>query len=192
MVICLLLALASVPQFAAEEALAGYAPPECLCAVAFERDARGPRTILCTTASLESGAWAARLPAEAGTAIGLSSAPQWRVRFLPSEAGTHRILLRVRDRSGSTAEAGPFQFEVRSASQARGPVRRLPADPLILGFANGARALPAALALHDRTLERLSEPALLGALERGPVCRLLGAQFSDRCHNARSHRGMAP
>ena len=319
MVICLLMALASVPRFGAEETLAGYAPADSSWVVAFERDARGPRNGLRTTVSFESGAWVARLSSEVGTAVGLSSAPlpsqdlsafeeihlwirsdnsltlqpytqssgwifrdggypdlevrggevvmlrirgdsmadrtmvqsvgiqvrprtspypsrlelldvtairrqvpeasvdliitpveipaagfqyriystsfqlsrtydnpydpaeidaqaefelpsglrmampafwfqdysvapgtanyeqylpvglpHWKVRFLPFEVGEHRVLLRVRDASGSTAEAGPYQFEVRSAPQSRGPVRRHPADPLILGFANGA------------------------------------------------------
>jgi hypothetical protein len=67
-----------------------------------------------------------------------AGSPCWRVRFLPSETGTHRMILRARDRGGSVAQAGPVAFEVRSAPLARGPVRRHAVNPLALAFVNGA------------------------------------------------------
>jgi Domain of unknown function (DUF5060) len=97
--------------------------------------------------------------------------PQWRVRFLPSETDVHRVSLRVRDRSGSTAEAGPFQFQVRSAPQFRGPVRRHPADPLVLVFANGAPYNPRG---HNAAFEE-GNPDLNGTSYYDPILSSLAS-----------------
>ncbi|HEY3128556.1 MAG TPA: DUF5060 domain-containing protein [Acidobacteriota bacterium] len=69
-----------------------------------------------------------------------AGAPHWRVRFLPSEEGTHSFRLIARDKNG-TEEAGPFSFVV-APGQAPGPVRRHTANPLHLQFASGGLYLP--------------------------------------------------
>jgi hypothetical protein len=61
--------------------------------------------------------------------------PEWRVRYLPVQAGRHRIRVLARDRSG-TAESGWVPFEVRPAP-GRGYVRVSQRDPHYFEFNDG-------------------------------------------------------
>ncbi len=70
----------------------------------------------------------------------LTGYERWRIRYLPLEEGQHTLRVTARDQDGST-EAGPYSFNV-TAGAAPGPVRRHPANPLFLQYANGAPYIP--------------------------------------------------
>ncbi len=64
-------------------------------------------------------------------------AGHWRVRFLPSERGLHSVRLSARDRDGNSDESAAYSLSI-SPGTAPGPVRRHPANPLLLEYENGA------------------------------------------------------
>ncbi len=61
--------------------------------------------------------------------------PEWRVRFMPTEPGAHRVVVRARDRSGSV-ESSPAVFTARAASSP-GYIRVSTKDPHYFEFDDG-------------------------------------------------------
>jgi hypothetical protein len=75
-----------------------------------------------------SGRYSEEAMAEAGK-------PEWRVRFMPTEAGEYRFVVRARDRSGAT-ELKPASFSVQAAP-GTGFIRVSAKDPHYFEFDNG-------------------------------------------------------
>jgi hypothetical protein len=61
--------------------------------------------------------------------------PEWRVRFLPTEAGSHWVRVLARDRNGSVGSP-PVNFSVRAAA-GRGYIRVSKKDPHYFEFDDG-------------------------------------------------------
>ncbi len=67
-------------------------------------------------------------------------APQWRVHFSSGELGAHKVLLKLRDRSGLHS-SGVQEFVV-TAGAAQGPVRVSPRNPEYLEYESGRAFFP--------------------------------------------------
>lgn len=69
-----------------------------------------------------------------------AGSPKWRIRFMPEEAGAYTLNISARD-AGGDVDGGSYNFQV-AAGPAPGPVRRHPANPLYLQYANGSLYFP--------------------------------------------------
>ncbi len=81
-----------------------------------------------------------RTVSAAGETVLPQGAPEWRVRYAPTEAGPHSIRLRVRDRFGE-GHAGPVSF-VATPSDHPGRVRVSTRDHRFFEFEDGSPYFP--------------------------------------------------
>lgn len=87
--------------------------------------------------------------------------PVWKVRFTPSEVGTYRYYVRIKDRNGET-RSKEYTLKVRD-SKSDGFIRRSKESPFYLCFDSGKSYFPigenmcwASLSDYERYLKRLS------------------------------------
>jgi len=95
-----------------------------------------------------------------------AGAAEWRLRFLPTEAGEHRVSLRVRDRTG-TAECGPVSGPVSvpvAAADWPGVLRVSARNPLALARGGDEPFFCLGVNIFDRT--DLGRPLPPGRIDR--------------------------